>query len=150
MMVNDSLGFEIADTALAIRRAYDARASRIGMTRSQWRAVKRIEHEPGLRQVELAERLDMEPITLCRLVDRLEEARIVERRRDPADRRAWRLWLTDESGPLLEKLTILAAELGEEAFDGLHPSQIETLRVSLQRIRDNLASPVAGADQASA
>lgn len=149
-MIHDSLGFDIADTALAMRRAYDSRASRLGMTRSQWRCVKRIEREPGLRQVELAERLDMEPITLCRLVDRLEEAKLVERRRDPADRRAWRLWLTDEAAPLIEKLTVLATDLGEEAFLGIDPSQIETVRAVLQRVRDNLARPVHGADKASA
>lgn len=150
MMINDSLGFDIADTALAMRRAYDVRAARLGVTRSQWRAIKRIEREPGLRQVDLAERLDMEPISLCRIVDKLEEAGLVERRRDPADRRAWRLWLANGADPLLEKLTILATDLGSDAFDGLDSSQIEIFRVVLQRIRENLARPAVGANKASA
>ena len=90
----EDLLFEINETARAIRRLFDQRTSVMGVTRPQWRVLARLKREPGLRQVELAERLDMEPITLCRIVDRLEEAGLVERKTDPSDRRAWLLELT--------------------------------------------------------
>ena len=75
----EDLLFEINETARAVRRAFDQRAAEVGVTRPQWRVLARLKRESGLRQVELAERLDMEPITLCRIVDRLEEAGLVER-----------------------------------------------------------------------
>ena len=87
-MSTDSLPFEIAETAHSLRRAFDRRVAPLGVTRAQWRALAWLARQPGLRQVELADHLDVEPITLCRIVDRLEEAGLVERRRDPEDRRA--------------------------------------------------------------
>ncbi len=81
-----------------MRRHYDRRAAALGVDQ---RAVARdgpaFGREPGMKQVELAERLDVEPITAGRIVDRLEEAGLVERQRDPVDRRAWRLFLTDKA-----------------------------------------------------
>ena len=77
---------------------------------------------------------------MCRIVDRLEEAGLVERRRDPDDRRAWRLHLTDKGVPLVEKLRALAGELAREAFDGVPPETIDTLRDSLARVRDNISA----------
>lgn len=149
-MPTETLGFEIAETALALRRAFDRRASTLGVTRAQWKVMLRLSKTPSLRQVELADMLDIEPITLCRIVDRLEEAGLVERHRDPADRRAWRLNLTQQAEPLLEKLRGIATEMGAEAFDGLGPSQIETLRGMLERIRTNLTRPVAVTKKATA
>lgn len=136
----ESLGWEIAETAHAVRRAFDRRAIPVGVTRAQWRVLLRLSRQPGLRQVELAEQLDMEPITLCRIVDKLQTSGLVERRADPADRRAWRLELTDAADPLLAKLKNLATGVGHEAFDGLDPSQIETLRALLAKVRHNLSS----------
>lgn len=138
-MGRDSLPWEIAETSMALRRAYDRRVARLGVTRAQWRVLLTLSRNPGLRQVDLAERLDMEPITLCRIVDRLEEANLVERQRDPADRRAWRLALTDQSAPMLENLREIATEMADDTFDGLDPFQIETLRSMLEQIRGNIA-----------
>jgi MarR family transcriptional regulator for hemolysin len=135
------LPWEIAETAHSIRRAYDRRATALGVTRAQWRVMLALGRETNLRQVELADRLDIEPITLCRIIDRLEEAGLVERRRDPADRRAWRLALTDKAAPILDQLRGLATEMGAEAFDGLEPAQIDAMRSGLARIRDNLSHP---------
>ena len=81
-MKNDQLPFEIAETAHSLRREFDRRAAPLGVTRAQWRALAWIGRQPGMRQVELADHLDIEPITLCRIVDRLEEAGLMERRRD--------------------------------------------------------------------
>ena len=122
-----------------IRRAYDRRAASLGVTSAQWRALLSLERQGNLRQVELADRLDIEPITLCRIVDRLAEAGLVERLPDPADRRAWRLTLTDKAGPILESLHALAAELRDEAFVGFDTGEVEQIREKLARIRDNVS-----------
>jgi MarR family transcriptional regulator for hemolysin len=135
----EDLLFEINETARAIRRTFDQRASKVGITRPQWRVLARLKREAGLRQVELAERLDMEPITLCRIVDRLEEAGLVERKADPADRRAWRLELTDKAAPLVSKLRSLAREIATEATDGIEEPDLKTLQLKLSAIRNNVA-----------
>ena len=131
---------EIGETAHALRRAFDRRAATLGVTRAQWRVLVRLSRQPGLRQVDLADFLDVEPITLCRIVDRLEEAGLVERQRDPADRRAWRLELTAKAEPLVEKLRALATELSGEAFAGLGAADLDTLRTALTTIRENMAA----------
>lgn len=143
----ETLPFEIAETAHALRRAFDRRASSLGVTRAQWKVIFRLDRMPGLRQVELADILDIEPITLCRIVDRLEEAGLVERQRDPADRRAWRLNLTPASAPLVTKLHALAETMIGEAFAGLSDEDLAALRASLSRIRGNIsaAAPAAKA-----
>jgi len=136
----ETLPFEIAETAHALRRAFDRRAATLGVTRAQWKVLFRLSRTPGLRQVELADILDVEPITLSRIVDRLQEAGLVERVADPADRRAWRLQVTDEAQPLIVKLRQLAELLVAEAFDGLGTDEINAMRSSLERIRDNLTA----------
>ena len=107
------------------------------MTRAQWKVLFRVERQPGLRQVELADLLDIEPITLCRIVDRLEESGLVERTSDPADRRAWRLHVTAQAQPLIEKLKAVGAELVDAAFAGIDPKDIEIARQVLARTREN-------------
>ena len=81
--------------------------------------------------------LDLEPITLCRIVDRLEEAGLVERTRDPEDRRAWRLHVTAQAQPLVEKLKAVGAELVDQAFAGIDPNDIEITRRVLAQVREN-------------
>ena len=139
----DMIPWEIAETAHAIRRAFDRRAAPLGVTRAQWRVLAWLDREPGLRQVELADHLDVEPITLCRIIDRLQESGLVERRRDPEDRRAWRLHLTDTAGPLVDELRALAAVMAGEAFAGLSTETIDNVRAALAQVRDNLATPAA-------
>jgi DNA-binding MarR family transcriptional regulator len=136
----DPMLWEIGETATALRRAFDRRAGSLGITRAQWRALARLSRTPGLRQVELADQLDMEAITLCRIVDRLADAGLVERRADPQDRRAWRLILTDKATPLVKTLGALADDLGEEALAGLDAAQREAIRTGLLQIRDNVAA----------
>ena len=144
----ETLPFEIGETAHALRKAFDRRASSLGVTRAQWKVLFRLTRTPGLRQVELADMLDIEPITLCRIVDRLEEAHLVERTRDPADRRAWRLQVTETAQPLVEKLRRIADELFAEAFAGIDPQEIEKARQVLTRVRENVGRP-APIDRAS-
>ena len=134
----ESLPFEIGETAHALRRAFDRRAAALGVTRAQWKVLFRLSRTPGLRQVELADMLDVEPITLSRIVDRLAEANLVERRADPADRRAWRLFVTDGAMPLVAKLRRLGKAMTEEAFAGIPKAQLDILQETLGRVRDNL------------
>ncbi|MEH3102001.1 MarR family winged helix-turn-helix transcriptional regulator [Sphingomonas adhaesiva] len=139
--MSDSIGFLLSDVARLLRRRFDERARAIGVTRPQWRALTALSRAEGLHQGALAERLEVEPITLCRMIDRLEEAGLVERRRAPADRRAWHIYLTDKSRPLLDQLRGLADDLSAQALDGLAIDQQDRLTEMLERIRDNLQSP---------
>jgi DNA-binding MarR family transcriptional regulator len=132
------LAWEIGETSRMMRRYYDRRASALGVTSAQWRLLLRLSREPGLKQVELAERLDVEPITACRIVDRLEEAGLVERQRDPDDRRAWRLVLTAKAEPILNRLRALAEEMSGEAFAGMSIEEVDAMRGKLARIRENV------------
>ena len=133
----ETLPFEIGETAHALRKAFDRLAVGLGVTRAQWKVLFKLTRTPGLRQVELADMLDLEPITLCRIVDRLEEAGLVERTRDPDDRRAWRLHVTAQAQPLIEKLQAVGDQLVGQAFAGIDPKDIEMTREVLARVREN-------------
>ena len=139
----ETLPFEIGETAHALRKAFDRRATGLGVTRAQWKVLFRLARAPGLRQVELADMLEIEPITLCRMVDRLEEAGLVDRVRDPSDRRAWQLQLTAKAQPLIEKLKHVGAGLVDEAFAGIPAGDIEIVRQVLARVRDNVGRTAA-------
>jgi len=134
----ETLPFEIAETAHALRRAFDRRASGLGVTRAQWKVMFRLDRSPGLRQVELADMLDIEPITLCRILDRLAESGLVERRTDPTDRRAWRLYLADSARPLKAKLDALGNDMIDEAFAGISSETLAIVRQALGQVRDNV------------
>ncbi len=133
------LAWEIGETSRMMRRFYDRRAAALGVTTAQWRVIGHLGRSPGLKQVELAERLDVEPITACRIVDRLEEAGLVERQRDPEDRRAWRLVLTDQAQPIFRRLGDLAEEMAGEAFAGFSRDECEAIRAKLARVRVNVS-----------
>lgn len=137
--MSDSIGFLISDVSRLMRRRFDERARVIGVTRAQWRALTALSRHEGINQGGLADMIEVEPITLCRMVDRLEEAGHVERRRDPADRRAWKIYLTDRSRPLLDQLSAVADDLFAVALDGLDDDGREALTASLDLIRRNLS-----------
>ena len=136
--MSDSFGFLISDVSRLIRRRFDERARSIGSTRAQWRTLVVLSRNEGINQGGLADLLEVEPISLCRMIDRLEESGLVERRRDPQDRRAWQIYLTDRAGPVLEKLRVIADELFENALDGVPASTREILMSSLGSIRERL------------
>jgi MarR family transcriptional regulator, transcriptional regulator for hemolysin len=138
----ETLPFEIGETAHALRKAFDRRAVGLGVTRAQWKVLFRLERQPGLRQIELADMLDIEPITLSRIVDRLEEGGLVQRVADPADRRAWRLHVTARAQPLIAKLRDIADEMIAEAFAGIDPKHIEITRQVLGKARENASRTV--------
>jgi len=136
--MSDNVGFLLSDTARLMRRAFDARARLLGVTRPQWRTLFTLSRQEGLTQGALAELMEVEPITACRMIDRLEEAGHVERRRDPADRRAWNIYLTDRSRPLIAQLKAVADEMAATALDGISPAEHDALANTLSRIRTNL------------
>lgn len=142
--MDSNFAFDVSETALALRRAFDRRAAALGVTRAQWRALARLSREDGMRQVELADALDVEPITLCRMVDRLEEAGLVARRADEKDRRAWRIHLTPAAGPILERLRALAEDFLADALEGVGPDEQAQTRTILARVRANVAAGAAG------
>ncbi|MFI4988394.1 MAG: MarR family winged helix-turn-helix transcriptional regulator [Alphaproteobacteria bacterium] len=133
-----NFGFIINDVARLLRRRFDQRAHALGLTRAQWRALRYIGRQEGIHQAALAELLEVEPISLARLVDRLEAGGFVERRHDPADRRTWRLFLTAKVHPILERMKELALETLGEAFVGFEGAEIAALSKALARIKGNL------------
>lgn len=134
----ETFAFAVVETARAIRRDFDRRAAVLGTTRAQWRVLARLGHRDGQRQVELAEALDVEPITLCRMVDRLAESGLVERRPDEADRRAWRIHLTDKAKPVLAELHGLADLFYKDLLAGIPDEDREIAERVLHRMRENL------------
>jgi DNA-binding MarR family transcriptional regulator len=142
--VDSNFAFDVSETALALRRAFDRRAAELGVTRAQWRALARLAREDGMRQVDLADALDVEPITLCRMIDRLEEAGLVERRSDAKDRRAWRLHLTPASTPIIARLQALAISFLADALAGVDAAEQDKVRTILARVRANVAEGGAG------
>ncbi len=147
--MTDTLGFLLSDVSRLIRRRFDERARTIGATRAQWRTLVTLSRNEGANQGTLAELLEVEPITLCRMIDRLEEAGLVERRRDPADRRAWRIFLTPKARPVLDQLRLFADGMFDDVLTGVSGDERSTLTAALQRMRDNLlAEPTAYIDEA--
>jgi len=142
LIMSDSLGFLISDVSRLMRRRFDERARLIGVTRAQWRTLTMLSRHEGINQGGLADLLEVEPITLCRMIDRLEEAGLVERRRDPADRRAWLIFLTSKAHPLLKQLRDLADGMIENALHGLDAARRAELSDALGVIRSNLNSTI--------
>lgn len=137
--MTDSIGFLLSDVSRLLRRRFDDRARAIGVTRAQWRTLTMLSRHEGINQGRLADLLEVEPITLCRMVDRLEEAGHVERRPDPADRRAWRIFLTATSRPLLAQLRTIGDALFDQALVGIEPDRRDSLVRTLNDMRSNLA-----------
>src|SRR6201985_1956993 len=108
---NRELAFSINDVARLLRTYADHAAGQFGMTRAKWAVLARLDRFEGIKQSELAEMLDLQPISLTRLLDGLADNGLIERRPDPGDRRAKRLFLTPAAHPLLERLGVLGEEL---------------------------------------
>jgi DNA-binding MarR family transcriptional regulator len=133
-----SFGFLIHDVSRLLRTNFDRRAQTVGLTRAQWWVLVHVHRHEASSQRVLADILDIEPITLTRLVDRLEKAGWVERRPDASDRRVWRLYLTEKSYPILDRMYQLGAETREQALTGLPVEQREQLVAILSKIKCNL------------
>lgn len=139
--MSDSLAFLISDVSRLMRRRFDERARLIGVTRAQWRTLTTLSRHEGANQGTLADLLEVEPISLCRMIDRLEEAGLVERRRDPGDRRAWLIFLTDKAKPIITELRTLADGLFTYALSGVDETARSATMATLNAIHANLSTP---------
>ncbi len=133
-----AFGFLLNDVTRFLRKQFDRRAVRFNLTRAQWRALKRISYSEGLSQSALAEELDMEPIAIGRVIDRLQKADFVERRADPADRRTWRLHLTKRAHAVVDDMEKISSELFKEAQRGIAASDMKSLMSTLGSMKQNL------------
>jgi DNA-binding MarR family transcriptional regulator len=138
-MLQITFGFLLHDTARLLRRDFERRSKGTGLTRAQWAVLAYVARNEGSSQAALADMLEIEPITLVRLLDKLEAAGLVERRPDPNDRRVRRLHLTEATGPLLTQLQGLAAEARETALAGLTDGERQQLTDLLMKVRGNLS-----------
>ena len=141
-----SIGFLISDTARLMRRRFDQRARHLGLTRAQWQVLAHLQRNEGINQIGLADLLDIEAITLCRTIDRMEEGGWVERRADPNDRRARLLFLTERARPFIADMRAIAEEIYAEALAGLPADTRQTLTEILTAMRTNLSARPALAD----
>ena len=136
------LAFLLSDLARLLKTYVDQQARRFGMTRAQWQVLSRLERSEGLKQAELAEMLDLQPITLTRLVDRLCANGLIERRADPDDRRAKRLFLTEEARPLMDRLAVFGEEIMGEVLAGIDAGEVKLLLGKLGRAKENLREAI--------
>jgi len=134
-----TLGFLIYDIGRLLRAAMMKRLGDLGLTEAQWRAIAHLTRMQGCRQTDLARALQVRPITLARVIDRLEMAGLVERRQHPDDRRAVSLYLAAGSAPLVSTLRKLSTVLQEHAMQGMEAGDRQRLYAMLLAMRDNLA-----------
>ena len=137
---DSSFAYDLHDVTCLFRKHFDRRAIRLGLTRAQWRALKAIRRREGLSQSELAEFLEMEPIAVGRVIDRLVAAGFVERRADPNDRRRWRLYLTVKAHGVTDDMEVIAAELRQEALAGIDDGDFDAFQRVLAQLRANLSA----------
>ncbi|WP_082649122.1 MarR family winged helix-turn-helix transcriptional regulator [Aurantimonas manganoxydans] len=135
-----SLGFLLIDAARLIRRRFEQESRDIAMTSAQLQIVARLTKNEGIGQAALAALLELEPMTVCRHVDRMVAAGLVERRQDPKDRRARQLFTTDKSRALIKPMRDRAAAVFEEAQAGLSDTERRSLIAGLETIIGNLST----------
>lgn len=133
-----TLGFLVNDIARLLRRNIDRRLQSLRLTQAQWRAIVHLSRSEGMTQAMLAESLEIQPITLTRLIDRMESAGWVERRTHPQDRRAVQLFLTAQSQPILDEMHARAADTLSDATRGVTPRAQRQLVTTLEQIKQNL------------
>jgi DNA-binding MarR family transcriptional regulator len=142
-----TLGFLLHEVARLLKRRFEQNARGAGPTRSQWQVLAYLAQNEGIHQSGLAELLEIEPITLCRIVDKLEAQGLIKRQAHPSDRRQWRLHLTPAALPQLVQLRKLGEITRAEALAGVSEADRERLLKTLQQLKANLAdacvSPVA-------
>ena len=149
---NRSFGFVLHETARLLSKRYDQRSKCLGLTRAQCQVLAYLVYHEGINQAGLAELLELEPISLGRLVDRMAQAGWVERRPDPHDRRAWLLFVTEKVKPVFAQMVEVGQEVRAEALAGLSAAERDQILELLLRVRRNLsdkgaeaARPILGA-----
>lgn len=140
--IEREFAFQIMDVARLLKTYADQRARQFGISKAQWAVLVRIDRHEGLKQSELAEMLDLQPISLTRVLDRLAENGLIERRPDPNDRRANQLYLKPAARPLLDQLSGLATDMMKTVLEGLDAKTIERTLHDLGLVKDNLRSAI--------
>jgi len=135
-----SLGFLLADASRLMRRVFKQRLEGSELTLAQARTLVYISRHQGIRQVELAELLEIQPIPLARLIDLLAGCGLVERRSDPLDRRAYQLFLTAAAAPQLDAIERVGEAIRKDALRGFSESEARQVMTALSRIHDNLGT----------
>jgi MarR family transcriptional regulator for hemolysin len=135
-----NVGFLLHDVSRLLRKRFDRRARALGLTRAQWRVLVHLAPRQGINQTALADILELDNVTLGRHVDRLEQTGWLERRADPADRRAWRLHLADKARPILGRMEALAVKTQQEALDGISGPEMDRLMATLMSIKRNIVT----------
>ena len=125
-----------------VRAWADREAARYGITRAQWAVLAKVERNEGMKQSELAEQMEMQPITLTRLIDKLCDNGWIERRGDDNDRRVNRLYLRKAARPLLAKLAGLRSELTATALEGINPADAHRLLAQLEIVKENVRNAI--------
>lgn len=141
--MTDTLGGYVSDCARLLRKRFDAAARQYNITGAQWRVLIAVDLHPGINQGQLAERLEVEPITTCRMVDRLVQAGLIERRRHPTDRRAWSLFVTDGALPVIGTVRQVGAQVIDRALAGFSEDEKDMMGGMLERLRANLLDDAA-------
>lgn len=132
--------YPLLDVTRLMRKHFDRRAEPLGLTRAQWRCLKSIWRHPAITQKAVAELLEMEPIPVGRVIDRLQQAGFVERRADPNDRRVWRLHVTDKASGVIDDMEIIATGLRDDALIGVDDDELARCVAVLERIKQNLVA----------
>jgi MarR family transcriptional regulator for hemolysin len=145
-----NLGFNLHDAARLLRKRFEQKARGLGLTRSQWQVLAHLARHEGIHQGALAEILELEPITLVRILDRLQAAGLIERRHHATDRRLRLLYLTDEAHPILGQMRAIGAEARSEALAGVSDADRERLIETLLTMRANLTTPATRIEEAVA
>jgi MarR family transcriptional regulator for hemolysin len=143
--LEDDLPVLLYDAARQLRTVFDEKAREHGSTRARCMILARLERQPGLSQNELAAITEVAPITVARLVDRLEAQGLVERCTDPKDRRIWRLRLTRAAAPVLRDIKRYRAEMRALMTKGVSPGELKAMASGLRKIKENLSSNLAEA-----
>src|SRR5215813_4513140 len=138
--------FTLGELQRLVRAYADKEAARFGITRAQWAVLAKVERSEGMKQSELAEQMEMQPITLTRLVDKLCDNGWIERRGDDTDRRVNRLYLRKAGRQLLGKLSGLRSELTTTALDGISPADAHRMLTQLELIKENVRNAIQTAE----
>lgn len=133
-----SFSFAIHDVARLLRVSFDRQAATTGLTRAQWSVLAHLHRSDGVQQKTLAKVMDITPITLARHLDRLEVDAWIERRDDPDDRRAKRVFLNPNAGPMIQMLSVLGQKVRTQAMTGISAQDEEIFMQVLLQIRANL------------
>ena len=130
--------FTLAELNRLLRAYADREAARFGITRAQWAVLFKVERSEGMKQTELAELMEMQPITLTRLIDKLCEQGWIERRSDATDRRVNRLYVRKAGRQLLGRMSGLRSELTATALEGITPAEAHRLLAQLEQVKENV------------